>query len=181
MEDNIKLQKQMLRREIRAQKQLFLPEELSRFSEEICLKLEQSSQWQESQTILLYYALADEVQTQGLLERWGVRKRLLLPVVTGDSLVLKVFKPKDSMQTNTWKIAEPSSEVPIFEDYEAIDLAIIPGMAFDEAGHRLGRGKGYYDRLLPHLSCPTIGLCFPFQKRKKIPTDTWDIPVGWVF
>lgn len=69
---------------------------------------------------------------------------------------------------------EPTGE--LFTDYDLIDVAIVPGMAFDREGHRLGRGKGYYDRFLaqlPHIY--KIGICFPFQLVDKVPADVHDI------
>ena len=98
-------------------------------------------------------------------------------MVDGDDLLLKPYRPQTAMSPNQWNILEPTADTECFSDYQAIDLALIPGMAFDKDGHRLGRGKGYYDRLLPRLSCPTIGICFPFQKVEKIPVEPWDIPV----
>jgi 5-formyltetrahydrofolate cyclo-ligase len=69
-----------------------------------------------------------------------------------------------------------------FTDYASIDVAIIPGMAFDNKGHRLGRGKGYYDRFLSQLTSKTkkIGLCFPWQLVDVVPTDKNDISMDCV-
>ena len=61
-----------------------------------------------------------------------------------------------------------------------IDTALVPGMAYDAQGHRLGRGKGYYDRLLAGLDCRKIGVCFDFQKVSEVPVDVHDIPVDIV-
>ena len=70
---------------------------------------------------------------------------------------------------------------PLFADYSKIQLAIIPGMGFDRQGNRLGRGKGYYDRMLAKLShAYKIGVCFPFQLFDKIPTDIYDITMDEV-
>ena len=77
-------------------------------------------------------------------------------------------------------ILEPDGEP--FTEYESIDLAIIPGMAFALNGKRLGRGRGYYDRLLAKI--PTtykLGLCFPFQILDAIPSDDHDVPMDEVF
>jgi 5-formyltetrahydrofolate cyclo-ligase len=79
----------------------------------------------------------------------------------------------DTLERGAFGILEPTGEV--FLDYNQIELAIVPGMAFDKAGHRLGRGKGYYDRLLPNLHCPKIGLALPCQIADEIPTEEWDI------
>ena len=57
---------------------------------------------------------------------------------------------------------------------DEIDLAVIPGVAFDRYGHRLGRGKGYYDRLLPQIPAPKVGICFPFQLIEEVPAEAFD-------
>ena len=68
---------------------------------------------------------------------------------------------------------EPTGEP--FTDYEQIDIVLVPGMAFDAAGHRLGRGRGYYDRFLIQTACRKIGVCFPFQRVAEVPTDDHDV------
>lgn len=170
-------QKKTLRADIREKKKSFSKEDLILLSRQCCARLEALPEFIQARTILLYYALPDEVGTQELIEHWQRKKTILLPVVHGESLWLKKFQGEGHLLTNQWNIPEPSSDIDIFTDYEQIDLAIIPGMAFDANGHRLGRGKGFYDRLLPNISCPTIGLCFPFQLVEKIPAEPWDIPV----
>ena len=81
--------------------------------------------------------------------------------------------PSDLAQ-GAYKIMEPTGEV--FDNYTDIDLAVIPGVAFDKDGNRMGRGKGYYDRLLPKLgNTYKIGICLPFQLVEKIPTDEHDV------
>ena len=135
--------------------------------------------WKEAQTVLLYHALPDEPDLQSLLDEGLLRgKQLLLPVVVGDDLVLKHFKGKDSLCEGAFHILEPVGEDFPLEQYHQIDLALIPGMAFDYAGHRLGRGKGYYDRLLPRIpQAYKLGVCFPFQLLDSIPSEPHDIPV----
>lgn len=64
-----------------------------------------------------------------------------------------------------------------FTNYASIDLAVIPGVAFDRSGNRLGRGKGYYDRLLPHIFAYKVGICFSFQLVEDIPTREFDARV----
>lgn len=100
------------------------------------------------------------------------------PRITGDELELKVYEGAEYLQQNSYGIDEPVGES--FSDYSAIDLAIVPGVAFDAQGHRLGRGKGYYDRLLPQLSAYKIGICFPFQLVDDVPTDPFDIAMDEV-
>ena len=96
-------------------------------------------------------------------------------------MVVRRYSGKADLQEGAFGIMEPCGE--LFTDYEAIDVAIIPGMAFDRHGNRLGRGKGYYDRFLPLL--PTrvfkIGVCFPFQLLDDIPMEEHDIKMDVVF
>lgn len=138
--------------------------------------------WKEAQTVLLYHALPDEPDLQSLLDEGLLQgKQLLLPVVVGDDLVLKHFKGSDSLREGAFHILEPVGKDFPLEQYHQIDLALIPGMAFDCAGHRLGRGRGYYDRLLPRIpQAHTLGICFPFQLLDSIPVESHDINVDEV-
>ena len=167
-----------LRRSIRKQKELY-QSSFPVWSAELCKIIMQMACWKEAQTVLLYHALPDEPDLQSLLDEGLLQgKQLLLPVVVGDDLVLKYFKGKDSLCEGAFHILEPVGEDFPLEQYHQIDLALIPGMAFDYAGHRLGRGKGYYDRLLPRIpQAHTLGICFPFQLLDTIPSEPHDIPV----
>ena len=159
-----------LRRLIRERKALCPMEERQRLSALLCQQVLQHPRWQEACTILLYHALPDEVDTSLLLGSTG--KSLVLPVVVGDNLELRVFD--GSTCEGAFHIQEPTGR--LFTDYDSIGLAVIPGMAFDPQGHRLGRGKGYYDRLLPHLThAYRLGLCFPFQLLDSVPAEEHDI------
>lgn len=129
-------------------------------------------------TLLLYYSLPDEVPTPALIASLA-DKRIVLPRVVGDELELRVYTgPQDLAMSEDFHIMEPVGAV--FKDYASIDLAIIPGMAFDSCGNRLGRGKGYYDRLLSHAAfrgMRKLGLCFDFQYLAEIPVEQHDLPM----
>ena len=126
-------------------------------------------------TILLYHALPDEVNTNILLQTLSNRlegdKRIILPVVSGDILILKEYIP-DEVATGYMNILEPQEGQCI--DPSEIELAVIPGVAFDKNCNRMGRGKGFYDKLLPHINCKTIGLGFDFQIVDTIPCEPFD-------
>ena len=127
-----------------------------------------------ARTLLIYHPLPDEVDVSDLLDMLQDRK-LLLPRVTGESTMeLRVYEGEDSLAAGAYGIMEPCGA--LFTDYESIDVAVVPGMAFDASGNRLGRGKGYYDRFLaplPHIY--KIGVCFPFQFLKSVPAEPTDI------
>lgn len=120
----------------------------------------------------MYYSLPDEVQTHDFVEKWRGKKNILLPVVVGDDLELRTYTGRQELSEGAFHIDEPTGRT--FTDYDAIDLVIVPGVAFDNNGNRLGRGKGYYDRLLPRIRAHKIGICFPFQLVKEIPTEPFD-------
>lgn len=131
-------------------------------------------------TILLYHSLPDEIDTHeliGILHSLG--KTVLLPTIVGNELELHQYVDEMALSVSeTFGIQESTG--PLFTDYSKIDLAVIPGVAFTPDGNRLGRGKGFYDRLLPKLQCKLIGLAFPFQIVDYIPCEEHDISVTQV-
>lgn len=151
---------------------------LKELSDKILTNLEHRKEFEEAKTILLYHSLKDEVYTHAFIEKWATNKRIVLPVVVGDELELRLYTSPADLCIGAYGIAEPTGQ--LFTDYRTIDLAVIPGVAFDPEGRRLGRGKGYYDRLLPHIPAFKLGLCFPFQLIEKIPTEEFDIRMNAV-
>ena len=175
------MEKAELRRFIRTTRRPIDSTKLAEWSSVISERLLSHPKVQSAKTILLYHSLPDEVQTTQLLTvLHSMNKLILLPKIIGDGIMeLRVYTGENSLSKGQYGIMEPIGEV--FSDYENIDVAIIPGMAFDKKGHRLGRGKGYYDRLLPQLhNTYTIGICFPFQLLDSVPVTSHDIPVDEV-
>ena len=173
--------KRLLRQEIRRRKCQYTPEELSRQSQQIIAQLLSHPLMTAAQVVMLYYSLPDEVDTHQVVDRLvAMGKMVLLPVVISDTeMELRHYRSADDLQEGAYHIMEPCGE--LFTDCSSIDLAVIPGMAFTRQGVRLGRGKGYYDRMLPRLTqARTIGICFPFQVLEHIPTDCYDRPVDEV-
>lgn len=169
------MDKKELRKQIACRKKEFSMDERKRMSQDVLSHLENHPKFKSANRILMYYSLGDEVFTHDFVERWCKDKQILLPVVVGDDLILRCYEGIASMVEGAYKILEPSGED--FTAFDSIDLAVVPGVAFDKEHHRLGRGKGYYDRLLPKLHCPKIGLCFPFQMVEQVPTESFDIPM----
>lgn len=132
-----------------------------------------------SLTVLLYNSLPDEVYTGdiiGSLRQMG--HRVLLPAVKGSELEIREYAEGTATHPGYRGIEEPDG--PIFTDFAAIDLAVVPGVAFTRDGCRLGRGKGFYDRFLPRLDCPVVGLAFPFQILESLPCEEHDIKINRV-
>lgn len=174
----MKEKKKLLRKQIAALKKLQSDSTLKQLSHKILASLEQLPAFEEASVLLLYYSLSDEVCTHNFIEKWKDKKTILLPVVVGDELELRHYTGTNDLQIGAYGINEPTGA--LFCDYNAIDLAVIPGVAFDKEGHRLGRGKGYYDRLLPKIHAIKVGICFPFQLLPAIPAEPFDIKMDVV-
>lgn len=152
---------------------------LSELSGQIMAKLEQTELFINASCVALYHAIPGEVQTAGFIEKWYKKKKILLPVIEGNDLKLLPYTGTDDLKAGAFGILEPTS-VNETTDEKKIDLIIIPGVAFDRQRNRLGRGKGYYDRLLSTLTVPKIGICFGFQLENKIPTEPFDKRMDYI-
>ena len=136
-------------------------------------RLEETELFRQASCIALYYSISGEVQTAAFLEKWFDKKLILLPLIVGDDLCLLPYKGKDSLKPGVFGIPEPiDTETTVTES--DVDLIIVPGLAFDRQLNRMGRGKGYYDRLLSTIQAPKIGICFDFQMQKSIPVESFD-------
>lgn len=167
--------KKELRAYIRREKAVQPPDRLAVWSNRAAAMLHQRIRHAHCRNILLYYSLPDEVDTRAFVRTLTDEGRtVLLPVVRGEELSLHPYAGAQHMTVvPPYGIEEPTT--PPFTSINLIDIAIIPGMAFTPQGQRLGRGRGFYDRLLPRLSCPLIGLAWPFQMFPSIPTEPHDI------
>jgi len=165
--------KQLLRKEIASLKHNHSSEELQKLSREIMYSLEKSNLFQEAHCVALYNAIPGEVQTASFIHKWYKQKQILLPLVVGCDLKLLPYKGEDSLKAGAFGIMEPVDDGTIISN-DDIDLIVVPGVAFDRERNRLGRGKGYYDRLLSQLKASAIGICFDFQLKGQIPTEAFD-------
>ena len=164
--------KKQLRKQIAQEKKRQSATLLTTHSIALLEQIEKHPRFISATTVLLYHSLPDEVQTHAFVEKWHKQKKILLPVVVGDILELRHYTGKSCLQEGSFHIEEPSGEN--YTNYQEIELAIIPGISFDKKGNRLGRGKGYYDKLLPLLASYNIGICYQFQALEKIPTENFD-------
>ena len=165
--------KTVLRQQMREAKHQHAAQ-LPAWSAEICEHL--YSRLTAHQTIMAYWPLPDEVDIRPLLDRLvGEGRTVLLPRVVDDTTMqLHRYTSPADLTEGAFHIMEPTG-IP-FTQLAEMTVALVPGVAFDAAGHRLGRGRGYYDRFL--ASCPhiyKIGVCFPFQRVALVPTDQHDV------
>lgn len=174
------MDKQELRKQIRAAKKAVpFCDKLSR-SIPIMQQVEEIPEFQQAKTILLYWSMDDEVQTHDFVNKWYQQKTLLLPCVDGDDLRLRQYTGPDCLKAGEqFGIGEPTG--PEFTALETIEMIIVPGMAFDRNNNRMGRGRGFYDRLLkstPHAF--KVGVAFDFQMVENVPTEEFDVPMNAV-
>ena len=130
----------------------------------------------ESETVLAYWPLPDEPDIRPLIDGLvAMGKTVLLPKVTGnETMELCRYTSSADLAEGMFHIMEPAGTP--FTDFSQIDMALIPGVAFDASCRRLGRGRGYYDRFLAVNPCIyKIGVCFPFQRVPEVPAEAHDI------
>ena len=172
-------EKALLRQEVKRLKALLTEEELQRKSALVWAQVEKNLQFMQAKSVLLYWSMPGEVYTHDFIRSIYKKKSIILPVIDGDMLRLALFEGEQSLRKNdVMNIYEPQGID--YHSPEKIELAIIPGIAFDRKNNRLGRGKGYYDRLLPQLKSYNIGVCFNFQLFDAIPAEEHDIPMDAV-
>lgn len=171
------MEKKELRAQIKALKKQHTKEQLLSQSEVILNQLEQHPDFIKAERVMLYSALPDEVQTQAFLEKWHLKKTIILPTVVGDDIVPVEYGKDTDFAVGDFNILEPQNE-PYTGGF---DLIVVPGVAFDHKGNRLGRGKGYYDRFLgQHMGVKRIGICFDFQLVEEVPAEPFDIQMDEV-
>ncbi len=129
--------------------------------------------------ILLYNSLPDEVSTREFMDSFASDpdKQFFLPRVNGLDLEILPYE-RSRVHLGAFHIEEPDGDDTV--DISEIDLVIVPAVAYDRQGNRIGRGKGYYDRLLSRSSAVTIGVCYDFQLFDQIEPEEHDIPVHFV-
>lgn len=181
MKDEISSKKKALRKKIKLIKRTFSSDDRVAHSNSVMKKLEESAEFKNSHTIFIYWAMDDEVDTREFINKWHNEKIFILPTVDGDDLILKKFSSVDSLRNgDIYAIPEPKGEP--FEALSDIDLAIIPGVAFDKQNNRMGRGKAYYDKILRQMKEKSVlvGICFDFQLVDEVPVEPHDITMNKV-
>ncbi len=172
-------EKKELRQQVKLLKQQLTQPEILLKSEMIFNQLENLEVFKLAQNIMIYWSMDDEVHTHNFILKWTEKKTMLLPVVEGDHLRIKQFKGIETMKPGSLKgIMEPDGDD--FPENETIDIIIVPGVAFDKKNNRLGRGKGFYDKLLHRNDSIKIGICFDFQLFEIVPSEPHDISMDLV-
>lgn len=174
------MNKQELRRAIRERKRAMTEEEIVERSNALAEKFYNSPAYQAASTIYGYLPYNQEVRTIPMLQRaLDEGKRVAVPKVYGKEMRFIYLEDLTQVSKGYAGIPEPIADAPVAEDQRA--LVLMPGLAFDPQGHRIGYGGGFYDRFLaqePHH--PTLALCYEFQVQAHLDTEEFDIPVDTV-
>ena len=182
------MDKALLRNKIRQTMREYSPQQREALSFPIVEKLLSHPMVRSANCIILFHSLPDEVYTHSLIDTlYEQGKCILLPkVVSPTEMTLHEYLGQSSLAQGAYGIWEPQTPnlTPQISHLNPT-LSIIPGVAFDKHGNRLGRGKGYYDRFLSSLQTTEtgntlykIGVCFPFQLLDNIPHDEHDISMN---
>ena len=174
------MNKQELRRTIRERKRAMTEEEIVERSNALAEKFYNTPAYQAASTIYGYLPYNQEVRTVPMLQRaLDEGKRVAVPKVYGEEMRFIYLEDLTQVSKGYAGIPEPIADAPVAEDQQA--LVLMPGLAFDPQGHRIGYGGGFYDKFLakePHH--PTLALCYEFQMQAHLDTEEFDIPVDTV-
>ena len=174
------MDKKELRRSIRERKRAMTEEEIASRSAALGKAFAASELYQQAETIYGYLPYNQEVRTVPMLEQ-ALRdgKKVAVPKVMGDEMVFIYLEDLSLVEKGYAGIPEPVANGPVAQDTTA--LVLMPGLAFDREGHRIGYGGGFYDKFLQREpEHPTLALCYEFQMLPHLETEEHDIPVDCV-
>ena len=174
------MDKKELRRSIRERKRSMTEEEIVMRSEKLGVLFAQSEAYKNAKTIYGYLPYNQEVRTVPMLEQaLKDGKKVAVPKVYGDEMKFLYLDDLTKVSKGYAGIPEPIADGPVADDETA--LVLMPGLAFDPAGHRIGYGGGFYDKFLAaEPNHPTLALCYEFQLLPELDTEEHDIPVDTV-
>lgn len=174
------MDKKELRSTIRQKKRAMTLEQIEEKSLRLGELFMQSPMYAQAKTIYGYLPYNQEVRTTPMLERaLADGKKVAVPKVYGDEMRFIYLSDLTQVEKGYSGIPEPIADGPVADDPHA--LVLMPGLAFDPEGHRIGYGGGFYDKFLAaEPEHPTLALCYDFQMLPKLETEEFDIPVDCV-
>lgn len=171
------MEKSDIRRKIKAMRSMLLETERLSAADEVFERLENTAAFLLADRILMYHSLPDELSTHRFLDKWHGKKSFFLPRVNGVNLEILPYD-ESRLELGSFHIEEPTGDNTVSAD--EIELVIVPGVAYDHSGNRLGRGKGFYDRLLATTRATKVGVGYEFQIVEEIPSEPHDVKMDMV-
>ena len=174
------MDKKALRSQIREKKRAMSLQEIEEKSVALAEQFLQSELYRSAKSVYGYLPYNQEVRTTAMLRQAQLDgKRVAVPKVYGDEMKFLWLDDLDQVEKGYSNIPEPIADEPVADDPTA--LVLMPGLAFDKEGHRIGYGGGFYDKFLAaEPDHPTLALCFDFQVLPQLETEAFDIPVDVV-
>ena len=171
------MNKDDIRRKVKARKTLLNEEEKMSAAERVFSLLEQTAEFMLADRILMYHSLPDELSTREFIRKWCGRKHFYLPRVNGVNLEILPYD-ESRLALGSFHIEEPTGND--CSDVGDMEMIVVPAVAYDRRGNRVGRGKGYYDRLLASSRARKIGVAYDFQLVDEIEAEPHDVRVDVV-
>lgn len=175
------MSKKDLRQELRRRLREISPEELQQRSVTACRRLCEQEEYCRAQVVMIFLSTPHEVDTRQLaLQAWADTKIVLAPRVSWDQrrmLPIEIQSLVSGVEHGYMGIREPVEGMPA--PVADLDLVVVPGLGFDEHGHRLGRGRGFYDRFLSHPDFHGVACALAFEDQvvPAIPVDATDVAI----
>ena len=154
-----------------------LPDDLAEASAMVCARLAAFEALANASTAMTYVAFRNEIDLSPLL-RLLPEIRWVIPRVDGERMVAHLYDP-DRLVRHRFGMLEPDRRLPAVAP-EGIDVVLVPGVAFDRQGGRLGLGGGYYDRFLPTIRALRVGISHSACLAEELPCAAWDERMDWV-
>lgn len=168
------MEKYEIRKKIKAMKSMLLESEKISEADQVFARLEQTAAFIMATHILMYHSLPDELSTRDFLRKWSGMKKFYLPRVNGVNLDILPYE-ESRLELGAFHIEEPTGNDNI--DPDMLELIVVPAVAYDRNGNRLGRGKGFYDRLLSSTKATKVGIAYEFQIVDEVPVEEHDVPM----
>lgn len=175
------MDKEKIRDRIKAHRKQLSKQEIEDKSAKITLALFSCDALKNANTVMVYLASFNEVRTDKITEKFlREGKRVVAPVTDEENISLTpyLFTDAKELTNGAYGIKEPKRDFRV--EKSQIDAVIVPGIAFDKNGNRMGFGKGYYDRFLEDFCGKKIGICYDFQIIDAIPTNEHDIAMDYI-
>lgn len=169
--------KKELRRQMKSVKASLSQVEKENKSRRIFEYIEKQAWFFNADVVMCYWSLPDEVITHEFCLKWMHSKTILLPRMVGPDIIPVVF---DGSLVREPLLGVEEPEGAEFSHIDMINVIVVPGVAFDSAGNRMGRGKGFYDKFLRKTNALKVGVCFAEQMAENIPTDHHDLPMDMI-
>lgn len=172
-------EKKKIRKYYKEKRDHLSAEQVNSYSEDICKHVIQLQVFRKTEYIFAYYPLGNEADIRAIIEKaWSLGKRVAFPKVFGDMMRFFEISDFSSLHSGTFGVMEPEEKNPVSW---STPLVLVPGVAFDLNGGRMGFGKGYYDKYLASIpTCITMGISYDFQITDELPMEPTDVALDYI-